>query len=156
MFLANVIFPAPSAAYISTIFFPIAAILALAAEILVFRRTQGPVLSTWRIAAVVLSLNVLSWILGLAISLLLPSGSGPHPTPSGVSIVQPGPYWNILALASYPFACLLSTLLEYLGLRVFNSFSGVPFQKPLRCVALANLLSYVVLGIAVAFFLGTQ
>ena len=41
MLLADVIFPAPSAAYVANLFFPISAVLALAAEFAVFAWFQG-------------------------------------------------------------------------------------------------------------------
>ncbi len=40
MILANIIFPAPCAAYVASIFFPLAAVLALATEFAVFASFQ--------------------------------------------------------------------------------------------------------------------
>lgn len=152
MLLANVIFPAPSAAYISSLFFSLATILAMLAEILVFYHMQGKALSFSKIAQVVLSLNLLSWLLGLVFtSLLLPSALVSLPTEQGPRILQPGPYWSITAIASFPLACLVSILLEYLGLRLI--FSKLPLRHPLRSVVLANLASYVVLALVLAVFL---
>jgi hypothetical protein len=47
MILANVIFPAPSAVYVATIFFPLAAVLAIVTELSVFAYFQKGVLSRW-------------------------------------------------------------------------------------------------------------
>lgn len=151
MLLANIIFPAPSAAYVSTFFIPLATILALGTEFIVFSRTQRGIASNGKLLFVVLALNVFSWVVGLFISFIFPSGLVPLLTPSGVSIITQGPRWGIIAILSFPFACLVSAALECLGLRFF--FRRIPFPAPIRTVAIANLASYVVLGATVFVFL---
>ena len=150
MILCNVIFPAPSAVYVSTFFVPLATLFALVTEFYVFNRTQGGVTSNGKLLFVVVVLNVFSWVIGLAISVFLPSGLVPKLTSTGVSILQPGPQWSTIAVLSYPFACIVSVLFEYIGLRLF--FRRLPFRAPLRTVALANFASYLVLGATVLGF----
>ncbi len=149
--LANIIFPAPSAVYVSTFFIPLATIFALGTEFFVFSRTQRGVASNGRLLFVVLALNVFSWVIGLFISGLFPTGLVPKLTSRGVTIIQPGPQWDRIALLSFPFACVVSAALEYLGLRLF--FRRLTFRAPLSSVALANVASYVGLGATVFVFL---
>jgi hypothetical protein len=146
MLFANVIFPAPSAVYVSTLFVPLATVLALGTEFFIFCRTQQGVTSNKNLFGIVFVLNVFSWIVGLLVSGFFPSGLVPHLTPDGISTIQPGPHWNAIALLSFPFACIFSAALEYFGLRVF--FRRLSFRSPLRTVAIANLASYIVLGAA--------
>jgi len=142
--LANIIFPAPSAVYITTFFIPLATILALVTECIIFVRMQRGVVSAGKLSAVVVVLNVFSWLVGWFLSELLPTGLVPQLKPNGVSIIEPGPQWNLLALLSFPFACLVSMLLEYFGLRALLRW--LPLHRPLRTVAVANVASYLVLG----------
>lgn len=99
----------------------------------------------------VLALNGFSWVIGLLISGLFPSALVPKLTPSGVSMMQPGPQWGTIAILSFPFACVVSAICEYLGVRLF--FRRLAFREPVRTVALANIASYVVLGATVFVFL---
>ena len=149
-FFCNVIFPAPSAVYVSTFFVPLATLFALVTEFFVFNRTQGGVTSNGKLVFVVIVLNVFSWVVGLLIFGFSPSGLVPTLTSTGVSIFQAGPRWRTIAVLSYPFACIVSVLLEYIGLRLF--FRRLPFRASLRTVALANFASYLVLGATVLGF----
>ncbi len=54
--LANIIFPAPSAVYVSTFFIPLATIFALATEFFVFTRTQRGVAPNGKLLGVVLAI----------------------------------------------------------------------------------------------------
>lgn len=148
--LADVIFPAPSAVYFSTFFIPLATILALATEFFVFVRMQQGVTSAGKLFGVVLAINIMSWIVGLLISGFLPTGLIPTLVSDGVSIIQPGPRWSTLAFLSFPFACIVSTLVEYFGLLLFPRLS---FRSPFRTAAIANGASYIVLGATVFLFL---
>jgi hypothetical protein len=149
--LANIIFPAPSAVYVSTFFIPLATIFALATEFFVFTRTQRGVAPNGKLLGVVLAINLLSWIIGLLISFLFPTELVPKLTPSGVSIIQPGPHWSLMAILSFPFACVVSAAIEYLGLRFI--FRRTPFRAPIRTISIANFASYIVLGATVFVFL---
>jgi len=149
--IANVIFPAPSAAYIVGFFIPVAVLLAMATEIGIFwwmQRRAGP---PPNLIVVVIALNGISWIAGMYLSLGLPSGLIPVLTENGATILQPGPRWGMMALLSYPFACAVSTVIEYLGLRLIDRKRT--YLLPLRTVAAANAASYVVLaGTALVWF----
>ena len=61
----------------------------------------------------------------------------------GLGISTPSAF----ALLDSAFACVVSTVLEYLGLRLF--FPRLRFHAPLRNVALANVAGYFVLAIMV-------
>ena len=129
----------------------LATILALGTEFFVFNRTQRGVASNGKFRAVVLILNISSWVIGLLISGLFPSGLVPKLTPSGVFIIQPGPHWATNAILSFPFACFVSAVSEYIGLRLF--YRRIPFRPPGHTIVLANIASYVVLGVTVFVFL---
>jgi hypothetical protein len=92
--LANVIFPAPSAAYVASVFFPLAALLALATEFAVFAYFQRKVLSKWRLLGVVVGVNVFSWLVGVALSFFGPSGIAPELVGAGnpAHILTQGPH----------------------------------------------------------------
>ena len=60
MILADVIFPAPSAAYVASIFFPVAALVTLATELAVFAYFQRGIFSRRRIVGVVTCINMCS------------------------------------------------------------------------------------------------
>ena len=143
MLLANVIFPAPSAAYLVTIFFPLAGVLALATEFAVFAHYQRGVMSRFRILGEVVGVNLFSWFAGLALSFFLPSGLVPQLVDAGESqipITTPGPHWDALAISSFFWACLLSFGLEYAALRLVRRHP--PLKDLALCAGLANVASY--------------
>jgi hypothetical protein len=71
--LADIIFPAPSAVYIASLYIPLSAILALLTEFGVYAYFQRGLIRLWRLLGVVLGVNVFSWLIGLLLSFLLPS-----------------------------------------------------------------------------------
>jgi hypothetical protein len=154
MILANVIFPAPSAAYVASMFFPLAALLALATEFGVFAVFQRNVPSRLGLFMVVVSVNVLSWVVGFGLSFLLPSGLVPQMVSGGdhdFPILTTGPSWGMMAIASFFWACLLSFAIEYAALWWFRE--KLHFRRLALCTALANLASYCVIAIVVAIYL---
>jgi hypothetical protein len=157
MLLANVIFPAPSAAYLATVFFPIAGVLALAAEFAVFAHFRRGVMSRWRLLAVVVGVNLMSWFAGLVLSFFLPSGLVPQLADAGdrwIPIPTQGPHWGTLAILSFFWACLLSFGLEYAALRPWRR--RLPLRDLALCVGLANVASYCVIGAVVAVSLSFE
>ena len=151
---ANVIFPAPSAVYVANLFFPLSAVLALAAEFAVFAYFQRGVMSRFRILAVVVGINLLSWVVGFALSFVLPSGLVPQLVDAGdspITITTQGPNWNVLAILGFFWACALSFVLEYGTLRLFRR--RLPLKNLALCVGLANVASYCVIGAVVAVHL---
>jgi hypothetical protein len=154
MLLANVIFPAPSAAYVATIFFPLSGVLALAAEFAVFAHFQCGVMSRFRILGLVVGVNLVSWLVGLVLSFFLPSGLVPKLADAGDRrnyITTQGPHWGTLAILSFFWACLLSFGLEYAALRLLRRL--LRLRNVALCVGLANVASYCVIGAVVAVYL---
>ncbi len=157
MLFADVIFPAPSAAYAATLFFPLAGILALATEfgVYAFFRDRRP--SRFRLfglVVVVVVVNLFSWFAGFALSFVLPSGLVPQLTGEPdhpVFITTTGPNWNTLAILSFVWACLLSCGLEYAALRPFRR--ALPIENLAVCVVIANVASYCVIGVVTAVYL---
>src|SRR3954471_3661510 len=140
--LADVIFPAPSAAYVANLFIPASAVLAVLSEIAVFRAFQGSRMSLLRLSLVVVGINVFSWIVGILLSSLpiLPSGLVPRPLGEGrPSVITTGPHWGAIAASSFVWACFLSALLEYGILSPFRR--RLHFQRLGVCVVAANVCS---------------
>ena len=154
MILANVIFPAPSAAYIVNLFFPLSAVLALATEFGVFAYFQRGVMSKSRLLSVVVSVNLFSWLVGIVLSFFLPSGLVPKLVGEGehqAHIITQGPQWGTIAVLSFFWACLLSYGLEYAALYLLRR--RLLFQRLALCVGVANVASYCVIGAVVAVHL---
>lgn len=154
MLLADVIFPAPSAAYVASLFFPLAGVLALAAELAVFFSFQRGVTSWLRILGAVMGVNLMSWIVGIAFSFVLPSGIVPrlaYDNHGPIYVADLGPRWGTLAIVSFFWACLLSFGLEYAALRAMRR--SLPFRNLALCVGLANVASYGVIAAVVAVHL---
>jgi hypothetical protein len=151
MTLADVIFPAPSAAYFVNLFFPLSAVLALTAEFAVFVYFQRGVMSKPRLLFVVVGVNLFSWLVGIVLSGFLPSGLVPRLVGEGEHqgyVVAAGPHWDAIAILSFFWACMLSFVLEYSALRLLRK--QLPLQKLALCVAVANIASYCVIGAVVA------
>jgi len=143
--LANVIFPAFAAPYVSAMFFPVAAIAAMLTEAVVFRVLNRD-LSWRRTVSTVLVINIASAIVGFAIAAALPSGLEPTVMREGENqfeTIQPGPKFGMYAVLGYVLAFVLSILIEW-GI-VRTSRRVVKLAKPFITVALANAASYAVL-----------
>ncbi|MDD5260441.1 MAG: hypothetical protein PHD76_01195 [Methylacidiphilales bacterium] len=153
MFLADVIFPAFSAPYFADFFFPMAAGLAIASEILVFKFRYKSLLSWFRACWFAILANIVSWIFGLILSLILPSGlvpkverAGDHP----ISIITQGPNFTILMICGFILAYLLSICIEYAVWRRLLKSSPLPSLFT-TCI-IANTVSYCLLvSIAYAY-----
>ncbi len=155
--LANVIFPAPSAAYLATLFFPVAAALALATEYGVYLHFQRKILSLWPLFCVVFIVNIFSWLAGILLSFVLPSFLVPTLVGEGTSrgtALLPGPHWEAVAILSFIWACLLSIALEYFALWLFRK--TLRFRRLGLCVTIANTASYAAIGITAWVFLHFQ
>jgi hypothetical protein len=112
MLLADVIFPAFSAPYLSLLFFPIAALLAISSEIIAFkcRYRSLPISRTVWIALVA---NLVSWMIGLILSLVLRSGLVPKIMRGGFKTVEPGPHFQVFVICGFIVAFILSVVIEY-------------------------------------------
>jgi len=142
--IANVIFPAFSAPYVSALLFPVAGISVLIAECVIFKLTNRN-LTWWKIIALVLGMNIFSTIIGFIISAFLPDGLEPKLVGSGeheVWISQQGEHWTTLMYIAFPVAYVLSIILEYGVVRLFKRIS---ISRPFRTVTLANTVSYILL-----------
>jgi hypothetical protein len=151
MILANVIFPAPCAAYVASLFFPLSAILALAAECAIFIYFQRGMVSHSRVIGIVVAINLFSWVVGIALSTLLPTGLVPQLVGDGEhqsQIITTGPNWTTIAVLSFFWACLLSFGLEYGALKLLRRW--VPLQNAAICTGLANVASYCCIAAVVA------
>jgi hypothetical protein len=129
-------------------------LLALAAEFAIFAYFQRGVLPKWRLLGVVVGVNLFSWLVGVILSLFLPSGLVPKLVSVGdhdVEVLTQGPHWRTIALVGFFWACLLSFGLEYGALRVFGK--RLPLQRLALCVDVANVASYCVIAAVVAIHL---
>jgi hypothetical protein len=141
----DVIFPAFAAAYAVPAFVWPVTLGALLSEIAVFRfRERRPRFVTTSVA--VLLANVLSWLVGLVLTSLLPDGFVSTVRSTGVSMAAPGPLWPTYAAASWPLAWVLSCAIEYGALFPLRVRLG--FTRLLGTVVLANVTSYAVLLLA--------
>lgn len=151
--LANIIFPAPSAVYFAHLFYPLAAILALASEFAVFVYFQRGVMSKSNIVGVVVLVNIFSWLVGIILSALLPSGLVPKlmgDSNHHFYTVTQSPQWGTIAILSFFWACFLSSVIEYAALRLLRR--ALPFERLAVCVGVTNFVSYCVIGATVAGF----
>ena len=148
MVIANTIFPAPSTAYLASIFLPLAGLTMLVAECAVYKRFSAQSLR-WIVLATIVA-NVGSWIAGVVLTEMLPSGYVSQLTESGDRILARGPNWSLYVYLSYPLACLLSIVLE-LGL-FYPLRKRLRIRRPVAAVTLANIASYTLLGLLVLVF----
>jgi len=135
--LANIIFPAPSAAYVVSIFLPFLAIWTLGSEVGVFWLLQQQSRGKGLVAAVIAA-NIVSWLCGLVLtsSKLFPSGLV---TGQGHILTQ-GPDWHRLAYLSFGLAFGISSALEY-GALLFVA-GRLKLRRLLWTVVAANAVSY--------------
>ena len=142
MLLANVIFPAFSATYFLHLLFPIVGISAILAEVFVFRR-RYQALTFFGALIPVLVANVISWIFGVVLSAILPSGLVPKIVKSGdqgVSILSRGPDFGVLVAAAFGLAFVLSILIEYPVWKFL--FRKDPLPNLFRTTCIAHVASY--------------
>ena len=130
---ADVVFPHAAAAYVVSMFVPVSIALALATEYIVYICFQRGIISLWRLFAVVLGVNTFSWLVGGFLSCLIPDRFVPQ-LPTAVN-----------DMVAFAWACLLSTVLEYLPLWIFRKRLG--FRKLGLCVISANVAGYILLAI---------
>jgi hypothetical protein len=130
---ADVVFPRAAAAYVVSMFVPLSVVLALATEYGVYIFFQRGIISLWRLFAIVLGVNIFSWLVGGFLSCMIPDQFVPQ-LPAAVD-----------DLVLFAWACFLSTVLEYLPLWIFRKRLG--FRKLGLCVTLANVAGYIVIAI---------
>jgi hypothetical protein len=135
---ADMVFPYGTGAYISNIFVPVSAILALATEFVVYVYFQRGLISPTRLFGIVLGVNIFSWLAGLFITLSVPDGFIPR-LPDADGLVDLG------------WACFLSTVFEYFPLWIFRK--RLAFRKLALCVIIANVAGYIVIWVTVWVFM---
>jgi hypothetical protein len=152
--IADIIFPAPSAAYVSSWFIPLSVVLAMGTEFAVYIYYQRSRIRLWRLFFIVIGTNIFSWIIGLLLSFFLPSflvpklvGDAKHQ----FTTIAPGPHWNEVAVLSFVWACFVSIALEYFALWIFRK--KLNFRSLGSCVTLANIGGYIVIGATVWVYL---
>ena len=141
--LANVIFPAPSSAYVISFFLPFCAVIALLTEFAIFWRFYRHLISAGKLFGLVLAANLFSWIVGILSSFVLPSGLIPvmfGPPEHQFQSIGRGPHWLALSAFGFVWAAILSFALEYGFFRFITR--RFPRQHLVTVVAAANFASY--------------
>jgi len=152
--IADIIFPAPSAAYIASWFIPLSVVLAMGTEFAVYIYFQRSKITLPRLFSIVIGTNLFSWIVGLLLSLLLPSFLAPKLVGDAkhqFTTIAPGPHWGEVAVLSFVWACFISILLEYFALWIFRK--KLTFNSLGLCVTVANIAGYIVIGATVWVYL---
>jgi hypothetical protein len=139
--IADVIFPAFYTPYVTQIFFPLAAIMALCTEA-IFYKWWCKEASVGRIVVVVLVVNIASSAAGMLIASYLPTGYNPA-FQSARSGPWSGPGWNALATLAWIVAFIVSVLIEWPLVLLFRRMVRIP--RAFLAVLFANACSYVVL-----------
>jgi len=135
---------ASQAAYIAMLF-PLNIVLVLVSEIAVFRFYQKSTVSLGSSIWLVVAANAGSWLIGCIVaSILMPSGLEQR---SAGGFIGRGPHYEMYALLSFLFAFIFSVLIEYGFYRTFRR--RYHFQRLGICTFMANLASYLLLGIGV-------
>lgn len=150
--IANVIFPAFLSPHVGSIFFPPAILAALFVEALIYSRFRAT--PNGRVVVPMLLANLASWVVGAAIAFLLPSGLVPQAVNNGAAtIVTSGPDFEMFMYLSFPVACVISVVVEYLVLRPMKKRMQIERIGP--AVIVANIASYCVLfGVLLVFIHG--
>ncbi len=142
MIIANVIFPAFTAPYVSVLVFPVAGVAAITTEAYVFYRLNT-YLTVGESLKLVLVANIVSGLIGFILAALLPSGLVSQATESGQSILTQGPRWGLFAILGYCLAFALSIGIEGLVLKSYGK--SIALLHIWRTVAWANTASYAAL-----------
>jgi hypothetical protein len=139
--VADVIFPAFYTPYVVQIFYPLAAIMALCAEV-IFYRWWSKDTRLGRLILMVVVVNIVSSVSGMLVASCLPTGYNPafHSARSGP---WRGPGWNALATIAWIVAFIVSVLIEWPLVLLFRRMVAIP--RAFLGVLFANASSYVVL-----------
>lgn len=155
MLVANVIFPAFVAAYLSWLVLAPLALVVLAAEGGILR-AYNRAASLRAIIACVLGMNAASYMVGCWLSPRLYVGSGlvvVNPDEHGFGVLDRGPRWQRLARYSFLQAGVVSAIVEVAALLPVRKRAGL--RHIIVPVVLGNCLSYTLLGLGfVAVFGG--
>ena len=139
--IADVIFPAFYTPYIAQIFYPLAAIAALCAEV-IFYRWWSKDNRVGRIVLVVVVVNIVSSAAGMLTASFLPTGYNPAFQSAGRGTWS-GPGWSALATAAWVVAFIVSVLIEWPLVLLFRRLVRIP--RAFVAVLFANAISYIVL-----------
>lgn len=145
--VADVIFPAFTTPYVSTLLFPVAGISAIGTEWFCYRHFSSDehYPNLWDIILA----NLVSWFIGIVITAFLPSGLIDKVLPGGGghTIVAAGPHFTTFAVTAFFIACILSIIIEFWSLRWSTRKRSV--ERLFRLSAIANTAGYLVLGVIV-------
>lgn len=145
MLVANVIFHAFQAAYMSWVFLlPLTLLVVLAEAMILWGFNRGA--SPWALLACALEMNIASWFVGFWFSPMLFIDSGfvvVHPDEHDIGILEPDPDWLRLAQYSFLQAGILSAVVEAAILWPFRKLAHL--RRVMVPVVLGNLISYVML-----------
>jgi hypothetical protein len=146
--IANVIFPAFTAAYFSPLLFPVAGVAAVITEFVCYRRLSShPARPSF---GDIIGANLVSWLAGMVIGFVLPSGLVHKAVSSGSGrILTQGPHFTTYAIIGFFGACILSIFIEFAFLRWSARSEPEPDTGLLRLAAVANVASYIVLAVLV-------
>ncbi len=138
--IADVVFPAFYFPYFAQGTYPLAAVAALLAEVLLFILLNRQHRRSHLLLVVVIA-NLTSSLAGLAVAEFLSSGLnyGISESPDGTQ----GGHWTALTAAIWLVAFAVSIVLEYVVVRAMTRRS--PLRHPALTVFAANLASYIVL-----------
>ena len=148
--LANIILPAFSTPWLFALGFPIAALVVIVIELLVFKALNQSA-PLWKLLLLVLAVNVVSTIMGFVLTAFLPSGyevmtvTGENGEQD--SSFEPGPRYVTYAFISFPVALVLSVLVEYGMVWTIAVDWRHQLRRMFKTVALANVASYTVLSV---------
>jgi hypothetical protein len=135
---------ASQAAYMAMLF-PLNIVLVLVSEVAVFRFYQRKIVSLGNSIWLVVAANFVSWLIGCIIAgFLMPSGLEQR---SAHGAITRAPHYGMYALLSFLFAFIFSVPIEYGFYRVFQR--RYRFQRLGICAFMANLASYLLLGMGV-------
>jgi hypothetical protein len=144
MILANSVFSAFHAAYVSWLFMVPLVVLVVSVEAIAlwaFNRQAN----FWAVAGCALLMNVVSWLLGVCLAphlLVEPGLVEINVDETGHGYPMPGPQWGRLARLSFLQAGVLSIIIEALTLPLRGLVRLRRVDLP---VVLGNLVSYVAL-----------
>lgn len=150
--LANVIFPAFTAPYVSAMLFPFAGISAIAVEIGVFR-VMNRKTSWWNITKLVIFVNLFSSVIGFLIAGVLPSGLEDTMVSVGdyqYSRIKEGPMFTTYCIFGFIVAFILSIMIEYPIAKICRN--AVIIDNHFATVGFANLASYLTLIVAAVLY----
>lgn len=139
---ANMIFPAFSAPYVSTLIFPVALVAVLIIESAIFKKVSAN-LTILKVILLVIIVNLVSWFGGVLFTGFLPSGL----ITNEEGMVTSGPDFSFYASLGFLVAYVLSFLIEAGVLKLISY--KINMASPIKMSFYANTASYFALTVIV-------